>query len=227
MLVVSGDADLFRELAHPVSDGIVWYAVTMRMESPVTGVASVDGSPGPPRRFSKLGFSAVDRPFTSRGFWLDPDRDTGIENTEMQTFLTRYSFEANNSEGFAARDTGIRLVDSDGFVFARPRVKMDGNFSAERFSHLSLKKSGPEKLIVDRVAIARTPQAALYPQLPAVARRPGGAPATTEPTPSSAGETKPDAAPANPDEGKPAADAGNAPPGDKAGAKPETKNNPS
>lgn len=178
--VVAGDFDVYRELAKPVSDGVVWYAVTMRMESPVTGVASVDGSPGPPKRFGKLGFSAIDRPFTSRGFWMDTERDTKIENTELQTFLTRYSFEAKNSEGFSARDDGLSLIDNEGMVYIRPRIKMDGNFAADKFSHLSLKKLGPEKLIIERVAIGRTAEAVLYPQLPAVARRPDYVPPATE-----------------------------------------------
>ena len=147
----------------------------MRMETPVTGIASVDGSPGPPKRFSKLGFSAVDKPYTSQGFWLNTDRGTKIENTEMQTFLTRLNFNSRNAEGYAARDNGLNLVDHQGLIFVRPRFRMQGAFNADRFSHFSLKKSGPEKLIIDRIAVARTAAAALNPQIPAVAPKPAPA----------------------------------------------------
>jgi hypothetical protein len=187
--VVSGDADVFRALAEPATGGVLWYAVTMRMESPVTGIASVDGSPGPPKRYGKLGFSAVDKPFTSRGFWMETERDTNIENTELQTFLTRYNFDAHNSEGFASRGFGIRLIDRDGMVLARPRVKMDGRFNADLFTHLSLKKSGPEKMIVERVAIARTAEAALVSVAPVTAPRPGTQTAAPEATQAAQAET--------------------------------------
>src|SRR4051794_39350238 len=105
----------------------------MHMESPITGFASVDASAQPPLRFSKLGFSALEKPFTSRGIWLDSSRDTKVENTERQTFLTQYNFDFHNSHGYAAAGDGLKMIEN-GLVFVRPRMVSDGSFVAPELS---------------------------------------------------------------------------------------------
>ncbi len=179
-LVVSGDVDIFRALAEPVWGGVVWYAVTMHMETPVTGFAILTPSEDGKNQFVKMGFSALGKPYTSRGFWVDGDSDTRIENTQRQTFLTRNNFEVHKIEGYAARDDGISLVDAKGLVKSHPRLYgAEGTSTAKGLSHLRIHKRGPEKLIIDRVAIARQATTALIPQTPVSAPRPKPA-ATTE-----------------------------------------------
>ncbi|MEX2287724.1 MAG: hypothetical protein WD648_11585 [Planctomycetaceae bacterium] len=179
-LIVAGDVDIFRALAEPVTGGVLWYAVTMHMETSVTGFVSIAPSEDGKNQFVKMGFSAIEKPYTSRGFWIDADSDTRIENTQRQTFLTRHNFEIHRIEGYAEIDEGLSLVAPTGLVISRPRLYgAEGTFTAKGLSHLRMHKRGPEKLIIDRVAIARKAATALIPQTPVSAPRPKAA-ATTE-----------------------------------------------
>jgi hypothetical protein len=176
-LVVSGDVNLFRELAAPVGDGVVWYAVTMHMETQVAGYAHVAPSENAKTNFLKLGFSAVETPYTSRGFFVQSELETRIENTDRQTFLTRNNFALSRMEGFAARGDGFSLIGDNGVVIKRPRMRGDeGTFEVGSIRHLGIFKKGPEKLIIDRVALSRRPATAIFPQMPVEAPKPGDNP---------------------------------------------------
>ncbi len=162
-LVVAGDAVEARELARPVKTGVVWYAVTFRMGTKITGSANVVPSADGKKLYSPLGFSAKTRPFSSRGFWMNSGWDTRIENTELQTMLTWYNFEFGEATGYAAKDFGLALLGEGNIVTRRPRFRAEGTFRARRMTHLIISKEGKEELIIERVAIARSLEDALNP----------------------------------------------------------------
>jgi hexosaminidase len=152
----------WRALAAPVRHGVVWYAVTLRMQAPIEGYASVAPAAGPGHQVSELGFNSSLG--TGEGVWTSSHGvvRTGLGATTTQTFLQRYDLDARRWSAWAAADDGRALLDGDGQVSAAPLVH-DAALNTGVIGALYLTKGSAQLLAIHRLALARSAAEALTP----------------------------------------------------------------
>ncbi len=157
--------DQFRALAHPVKRAVVWYAVTMRMRSPIVGYASIVPSATNSSQFSELGFNSTRK--TQNGLWTASGGqiDTKIDACTKQTFLQRYDLANRRWSAWCVEGNGAKLVDRAGNVVAEPMIK-DAELGFDTLAYVYLTKSSPQELEVQRIVLAASAKEALMPVKP-------------------------------------------------------------
>jgi lysophospholipase L1-like esterase len=160
----------WRKLATPVAGGVVWYAVTLRMEQPITGYATVAPSPTASGQFSEFGFNSAYG--AGDGLWTSSAGivHDAIAATERQTLLARYDFERKRWSAWAAKGDGLTLLGDDGDVHSKfaPLVH-DTALAESTIGWLYISKGSPQILALERVALARSAREALTPVVGAAA----------------------------------------------------------
>ncbi|MBK8099454.1 MAG: family 20 glycosylhydrolase [Planctomycetes bacterium] len=161
MLVATQGND-WRQLLTPVRDGVVWYAVTLRMREPITGYASVVPAAAVGQQFSELGFNTGFQ--TDQGLWTTRSGvvKTGIAATTAQTFVQRYDFVRKTWRAWAVAGDGRSLLDGTGDIGAEPLV-VDAPLAAAGIGAIYLTKGSPQVLEIHRLALARSASEALTP----------------------------------------------------------------
>lgn len=150
------------ELATPVRNGVVWYAVTLRMQTAIDGYASVVPAERPGQQVSELGFDS--KLGSSEGLWTTGRKiaTTGLAATTRQTFLQRYDLDHRTWSAWASVDDGRALVAADGSVTAAALVS-DATLNTAALGAVYLTKGSAQVLEIHRLAFARTAREALTP----------------------------------------------------------------
>ena len=152
----------WRLLQQPITGGVVWYVVTLRVQQPLDGYASVVPAADTRTQCSELGGNSGYH--TPQGLWT-AGRDvvpTGRDLTELQTFVQRYDLDRGTWSAWSGAGLGQALLDDHGRIASTPRIA-DCKLTASRLAALYLTKGSAQVLEIHRVALARTALEALTP----------------------------------------------------------------
>ncbi|MBL8844100.1 MAG: family 20 glycosylhydrolase [Planctomycetes bacterium] len=164
----------WRALDHLV-DGVVWYAVTLRLAAPIDGYVTVAPSDTARGQFSELGFNsgyATQAPLWTTGRGIAKAEALG-DGTRPVTFLQRYDFARQRWNGWVVAGDGATLLPSaeaiaaaphegDALPAAEPLVR-DAAAAWRGIGWLYLSKGSAQAVAIERVAFARTAREALTP----------------------------------------------------------------
>lgn len=168
----------WRALHHPV-EGVVWYALTLRLAAPIEGYVSVVPADSAHGQFTELGFNSAYG--TRSPLWTG----SGIvraeelrDGTTTLTLLQRYDFAADRWSGWGATGDGKALLaTADGTEPGSARAAVDGGFDEiaapplvrdarcawNGLGWIYLSKGSAVELSIERIGIARTAREALTP----------------------------------------------------------------
>lgn len=154
----------WRALDHVV-DGVVWYAVTLRMAAPIEGYVSVVPADTARGQFTELGFNSAYG--TRVPLWTG----SGVvkaealgDGTEAVTLLQRYDFASDRWSAWGAKGDGLALLaeSPQADLRAVPFVR-DAMCPWKGLGWLYLSKGSAQEIAIERVAFARTAREALTP----------------------------------------------------------------
>ena len=169
----------YRTLEHPVTGGVVFYAVTLRMQQPISGYASVVPAADLHTQFCELGANSGYQ--TQHLLWTTAKGvvTKNIDGTKKQTLLQRFDLDRGTWSAWCALGDGQSLLDANGRVTLPPRVA-DCKLPAQCIEALYLSKGSAQTLEIHRVSLARTAEEALLPVTSPSAT--AAAPSTQAPT---------------------------------------------
>lgn len=168
----------WRALDHLV-DGVVWYAVTLRLAAPIEGYVTVAPADTAHGQFSELGFNsgyATQAPLWTTGRGIAKAEALG-DGTRPVTFLQRYDFARDTWSAWAAAGDGLALLPgeealakalavggaaADALPTTAPHVR-DAKCAWSGIGWLYLSKGSAQAVAIERVAFARTAREALTP----------------------------------------------------------------